>query len=163
VARPCVRYSGRLLLRQRGIAIVILDAVEAAELSKAVVAWTGFGTAAWPIRDDAAFAGVFSASDTARLAPIVKVLEASFYQSKAAVTAVLWSCISFAARSRDVVVNSINTRSAGKMHFFLNKSGPSCLRRSRPSVAHPGAARNERSAWRPTDRAQMKRNDCLCW
>ncbi len=59
--------------------------------------------------------------------------------------------------------NTINTPSAGKMHFFRNKSGSSCLRRSRPSVAHPGAARHERSAWRPTDRAQMKSSGCLCW
>jgi len=45
----------------------------------------------------------------------------------------------------------------------LRKDWSSCLHRSRAIAAHPGAARNERSAWRRWTEAQVNGSGCLYW
>lgn len=56
-------------------------------LAKAVVAWTGYGSAAWPQQKDRAIADLFSEQDSIQLLAAVKTLERDFFQSQAYKTA----------------------------------------------------------------------------
>ncbi len=67
--------------------MVKADEFDAAQLSKAVLVWTGYGSAMWPHRNDAALASVFPVQIAAKLLPIVKGLEEDFFKSEAWKTA----------------------------------------------------------------------------
>ena len=68
-------------------------------LSKAVLVWTGYADASHPTREDAALESVFPSEQAAKLAGIVKRLEADFYRSSAHATASNLSEMSRIARS----------------------------------------------------------------
>ncbi len=68
-------------------------------LSEAVVVWTGYAVSPHPTREDAALESVFPSEQAAKLARIVKQLEADFYKSPAQATASNLSEMSRIARS----------------------------------------------------------------
>jgi hypothetical protein len=56
---------------------------DASLLTKSVVAWTGWGRAAWPLRDVSAVADQLGDDLAAKLIPLVHRLEAEFNASEA--------------------------------------------------------------------------------
>lgn len=53
------------------------------QLAHAVVQWTGYGSAAWPQRDDDALVREFGEPDGLDLLAVLKTLEANFYATDA--------------------------------------------------------------------------------
>ena len=64
-----------------------MNDIDPDELSRAVVLWTGYESAAFPTRDDAALADMFSPQLAANLLSIVQAIEKEFYRSEAHITA----------------------------------------------------------------------------
>lgn len=67
-----------------------MEAVKAHDpetISEAIVMWTGWGDTAWPARDDQRLVDRFGSDARADLLPVVRQLEAEFYESDAHLTA----------------------------------------------------------------------------
>lgn len=60
-----------------------MDPMTARDLSDAIVQWTGWGDAAWPIRDDERVIARFGVEAALDLVPAVHRLEGEFYESDA--------------------------------------------------------------------------------
>jgi hypothetical protein len=52
-------------------------------VAEAIVVWTGWGRAAWPLRDESVLVDHFGAEAAAELMPLVRELEDDFYSSEA--------------------------------------------------------------------------------
>lgn len=68
--------------------MVKINEVDPEILNEAILAWTGFETTPFPLREESALNGRFTANEVANLLPLIKSLEEDFYKSKAHLTAV---------------------------------------------------------------------------
>lgn len=60
-----------------------IESFDSQTLARAVVIWTGYGSAAWPTREDEVLFRMFPTDEAAKLASIVRSLEEDFYKSQA--------------------------------------------------------------------------------
>lgn len=67
--------------------MVKIDEIDYEALKKVVLAWTGYQSATFPDRTEAALSDAFSSDEIARLMPVVTALEDAFYESQAHLTA----------------------------------------------------------------------------
>jgi hypothetical protein len=63
--------------------VVEINDFESAQLVEAILAWTGWGRSAIPLRDDSLLEKHFGDEVAAKLLPVIKSLEDDFYSSDA--------------------------------------------------------------------------------
>jgi len=65
-----------------------IEALSPAEISEAIVAWTGWGSSNWPDRDELRLVELFGEDKALNLLPILCRLEEEFFRSDARFTVV---------------------------------------------------------------------------